>query len=46
MAALLTVLLAIAVLYLKGYNQRFFYYGRDPLKGHKPFVGFSTTGGK
>jgi hypothetical protein len=36
----------IGVLYLKAHCQRFFYYGRNPLKGHKSFIGFSTTGGK
>jgi hypothetical protein len=43
---MLAVSFAAAILYLKGRNQRFFYYGRNPLKGHKSFVGFSTTGGK
>jgi len=46
MELLIAIPIMVGVLYLKARCQRFFYYGRNPLKGHKPFIGFSTTGGK
>ena len=46
MELVIAIVIVVGVLYLKARFQRFFYYGRNPLKGHKSFVGFSTTKGR
>jgi hypothetical protein len=38
------VVMAMGILYLKARCRQFSYYGRNPLKGHKHFIGFSTKG--
>lgn len=46
MELVIAIVIMATALYLKARCQRFFYYGRNPLKGHKSFVGYSTTEGR
>jgi hypothetical protein len=46
MELIIAITIMVTTLYLKARCQRFFYYGRNPLKGHKSFVGYSTTEGR